>query len=547
MKIISVENKLKVIIFTSKCPSEETPDSLCVPIGLYSLKYVLESNGVRCDIIDHQFNTESLYWKDIEICLYDIIGISVTHWMMFEDLTFLHKIREIYRNNNKQCLFIAGGLQATINYKQWLNGGFDLVCLGYAEETLLNICKKINNSTSCVHSDMFNDFDGIAYLNSEGHVVCNHLKSLTNHAFEKIMYTNVLAMDLPYKNYWDFMQKRASGILSANNRSYIVENARLFTTNKCLAKCGFCCAPNFLKMAQGSTVELMSLSPEQVLTLIINTVSKYGAKSFSINDEDFLIGNKAGIDRAIKICNLIIYAKDKGELPQSVKFSCQTRPNCFLIKDSNGNKTVNYTLIKLLYTAGFHNVSLGIETFSDRLLKCPSVNKGITKKNCDAVLKGMIENKLYVTINLILGIPESTTEELFETISHILDYIEKPCQISLATRMLSFPGALIYDKYPTEDVIFTNPINNKSITIKKNYKQHNYEMESILSNLDITRAMELDKFKRRHNLKKNNNLLPRIIISLITFLSIAKITHNDDLVSKVHSKLDYFAGEALNV
>lgn len=534
-------NKPNVLIFTSKVPSDEAPDSLTVPIGLYSLQHVLQSDGIRCDVIDHQLNAESDYLENVENGLYDIIGISVTHWQMQEDLSFLHDLKKACRKNNKPCLFVAGGIQATINYQQWLDGGFDLICLGYAEDTLLDVCHRVAGASSPIY-ELFKDCGGVAFLNQDGQVVHNPSKPLTNQDFERIMFSNVMRMNLPYADYWGFIRKRASGILKANNRSYIIENGRLLTTSKCMAKCGFCCSPNFLQSAQGATARPISLSPEQFMELVVSSISKYGTKSFSINDEDFLIGNTYGIERAIAICDLIVAAKQKNDIPGDVRFSCQTRAHCFLSRNPDGSKSVNHRLMQALSRAGFHNVSIGVETFSDRLLKSPSINKGVASKNLHAVLHGLLENNLYTSINLILGIPESTVEELLETIRQALEYTDKPCQINLATRMLSFPGSAIFDsdKYPTFDTVFVNPGSNENVHIKKYYKQHDPEMESILNRVEAETPKALEKFKSEHNLGKSM-LLPRLFISLTILLLIAKYANDDDLSKIISNKIEHFA------
>ena len=51
--------------------------------------------------------------------------------------------------------------------------------------------------------------------------------------------------------------------------------------------------------------------------------------------------------------------------------------------------TLNHNLVKTMKNAGFHNVSLGVESFSERLMKAPSINKaGMTAENCKLVLEG---------------------------------------------------------------------------------------------------------------------------------------------------------------
>jgi len=529
-----------VLLFTSKSPLEETPDSLSVPIGLYNLRHVLRSNGMRCDVIDHQLDSESDYLEQVEQGLYDVIGISVTHWRMLDDLEFLYRLREIYRRNGKHCLFIAGGLQATINYRQWLESGFDLVCLGYAEETLLDVCRRLDRAT-LPFPQWLEGCDGVAYLEG-GRMVHVPTPPLTGEKFEQLMYHSVIKMDLPYHRYWDFIRKRATGLLNANNRSYVIENGRLLTTSKCLARCGFCCCPDFLKEAQGSPVKPMSLPPEQVHGLILHLVNRYGARAVSINDEDFLIGTSAGNERAIRICELVIDSKRKGELPEEIRFSCQTRPNCFLTRDRDGNQGVNHRLMQVLQQAGFHNVTLGVETFSSRLLKSPSINKGISSEACHAVIAGLIENGLYTTINLILGIPESSTDELLESVDQVLQYMDKPCQISLAKHMFSFPGSAIFSSpdYPTHDDTFVNPADGEKMRIKKYFVPRDPELKELIDRLDAATQEELAGYRLAFGLPESA-LLPRIIISLLTFLAIARIKGDEALHARVTGKIRHFS------
>ena len=133
--------KPNVLLITSKSPKEEVPDSLAIPLGLQLLKHHLNKSGIECSVFDHQIHSEELFVNKVEQGSFDIIGISVTHWRLVSDLDFLHKLKLAAKKVGKDCLFIAGGMQATINYRQLLDCGFDIVCLGFAGDALLNICK----------------------------------------------------------------------------------------------------------------------------------------------------------------------------------------------------------------------------------------------------------------------------------------------------------------------------------------------------------------------------------------------------------------------
>lgn len=532
-------NAPKVLLITSKCPTGEIPDSLAIPYGLHLLRHNLKKNGIDCDVFDLQLHSEQLLVSNVKQGIYDIIGISVTHWNMAFDLEFLYKLRGTALNSGKNCLFIAGGVSATLNCSQLLECGFDLICLGYAQVTLLKICERFANKRVGHIWELFHDLDGIAFHDEQGQVVLNPVKPLSKSEFEQLMFVQVMEMDLPYNDYWEFMRHRASGILTMNSRSYVIENARLYTSSHCLTNCGYCCTPAYLPTAQQSRVPLLMLSALRVQELIIHQVHKYGARSFSFNDDDFLVGNKMGINRAIKICEMIIESKRKGEIPEGTKFSCQTRASDFLIYDSNYKRSVNHQLLKAMLQAGFHNVSIGVETFSDRLLKYPSVNKRRdTNNGFHTVLHALIKYRLFPTINLILVIPESTPDELIETIRHTMDYVDKPCQISVSNAMRAFPGAPIWDSkdYPTAGTTWTNPITNQTTYIPVYYTPHDERMAALLSQLENASLAELENIKADNNWD-DSLLIPRIVISLATFLAITKILEERELLQRIRNKL----------
>ena len=66
-----MENKLdnlKIVLFTSMCPvGLVSPDSMSVPLGLYTLKTMLEENGAQCEVCDFDLQTEESYIKKIVI------------------------------------------------------------------------------------------------------------------------------------------------------------------------------------------------------------------------------------------------------------------------------------------------------------------------------------------------------------------------------------------------------------------------------------------------------------------------------------------------
>ena len=93
---------------------------------------------------------------------------------------------------------------------------------------------------------------------------------------------------------------------------------------------------------------------------------------------------------------------------------------------------------------------------------------------------------LFPTINLILGIPESTPEELLTTIRQAMGYIDKPCQLSIAHRMHSFPGAPIWGRkgYSTSFHTWTHPSTNETMKIPYYFIPEDERMASLIDQLE---------------------------------------------------------------
>ena len=71
----------------------------------------------------------------------------------------------------------------------------------------------------------------------------------------------------------------------------------------------------------------------------------------------------------MEFCKLIMEYKQKGLMDKNIRFNCQTHVSDWL----TNNKEVNTELIKYLAKAGFGSISVGVETFTDRVITSPSI------------------------------------------------------------------------------------------------------------------------------------------------------------------------------
>ncbi len=490
------------------------------PSGLYRLKSSLEAKGVRCDVLDLDMEEESRYLQSISSGCYDVVGFSVSHYNMEEDLSLIWRFQRAGMESPKKIWWIGGGQEATLNYEQWLKAGLQIIFTGFAEDSLAMFCSSLSGFVQEENlSKILSDIPGVIYENEHGDVKIQPQMPLTQEIFEEYSYHRVKKIDIPFCAYWDKLRGAIAG-LQFNSSRFVLENVRLYTTSHCPRGCGFCSSQSFLKESQNSTAHLVFLSAEQVYDIVTYYVETIGAKGFLFSDDDFLVGSEFGIRRVENLCSMLIEGKRSGAIPNNLIFNCQARIADFL----DPQKNVRVKFIELLRQAGFHSFGLGVETFSSRLLLCESVNKkGITEDDCHRVLNALLEANLDPQINIILGIPESSTEELIRTMEVAMTYILRGCQVAVTPRMYSIPGAPIAssEKFVTEKLCVQNPFTNEEIEITRHIVPEDERIAKMLDRLPS--ALSEKTAVILSGTPWENSVVPKSILGIITFIVAAEL------------------------
>jgi len=428
------------------------------PIGLYRLKGYLESHGHGCDILDFSLGGHEKALERAARGEYAIIGMSVSHYHMAGDLEALWEFRRAAAG--RRVLFIAGGQEATYNYGQWLRAGVDAVVLGYGERPLLELARAWD-SPGAEAPGVFHGLEGLAWREG-GEFLFRPRPRLTPEEFKDITYDRVLGLDIPFGEYWRQIAAKL-GDLNFSTSVFIPELARVYTSSHCPNRCGYCSSHQFLSFSQGGKAPIFALDARQVFALVTHYIGTYGARGFLFSDDEFL----ADKDRAREFCRLVIQAKRDGTMGAGVMFNCQARVADFLIREGGGRR-VDTDFIDQLVLAGFHSLGLGVESFSDRLLTCPSMCKaGYGRADSLALIDAMLERGLVPQVNIILFIPESTPEEVMLSARTGMEIIAKGCQTAVTPLLFDIPGAPRHGDpdYPVTTTAFTNPESGETIDI----------------------------------------------------------------------------------
>jgi len=424
------QDMLSILLVSPKTIDLQLP---LPPLGLHHLAIALKRSNMEVALYDLSIHDESKMLKEITAGSYDIIGMTVSHVDMKSNLQDLWSYRQAGERSGKKVLFVAGGHSATCDAETWLQTGMiDIVFSGFAEDSLVLFCKMYSFNRA-----LYGEYDGarialeglygVIYLDPNGRLVRIPSQSLTQEAFKKYFYDNVEDIDIPYEDYC--VNEDTFG-----NKLTVVS---LYTSSQCQGGCGFCGSQNFMSISQQGFSRTYWLSAEEIFRIMVKRLAKVAHPYILFLDDDFIIGGRCGVERIEELCRLIIESKKSGTLPPDLKLSCQSKTMNFM-----ADGMVNCSVIESMAQAGFFNVGFGIETFSDRLLASIFVNKrNASVSKYRMVLDSFLEFDITPTIYLILGIPDSSVDELVNSMYIALYYMSQGAFVRLSPKMYAYPGS----------------------------------------------------------------------------------------------------------
>jgi radical SAM superfamily enzyme YgiQ (UPF0313 family) len=540
-----MNENIRILLLTSM---SEKGVNITPPIGLHRLRFYLAQRGISCDVVDFAIEDTDSSLLDVANGVYHIIGMQVTHFQILGDLELFW----LYKSAAKKCghnvLMMAGGQEATMNHQQWLEVGVDLIGLGFAEKVMYEIASRmaihVNGADSSPTLDiprLFGDLDGVAFLKSDGQPVYRAAQLMDEDEFRHLNYSQVKEMDIPHIKYWDLVRAQRADLFVAGERRYTYETVRLYTSSHCPRRCGFCSSQNFFPISLGQKSPILMLSAQEVFDLIIYHIDTFGAKAYLFTDDDFAVGNRSGLERFKSLAHMIIAAKKSGQIPYDLRFIFQARIADFLIRvnDSDKKHEINTELLDLISSAGFRNVGLGVETFSDNLLFAPSINKRVTSQACHDVVNAMIERKMVPQIYIIIGIPESSCEELVDSMDAAIDYMDKGCDVGMVTQLRAYPGSPLVQnhEYKIAYKNWQHPETGQTHKFMDFFIPNDPVMHVVATNIKQEAVIELDKAVSDNNLA-DKTIWPKSLVGVTAFMAAARLLKRDDVYARYKVYLD---------
>lgn len=425
----------KVLLISPHADKEHNETRYVSPaIGVIRIASYLMGNGHYAEAYDPNLydidkNTISLEEKLREFD-WDIVGVSCLEETLANDLRNIWIIRKILPD----VLIIAGGLEAQYNYQTILDKSpCNIIIIGEGERPTLMLCE----------DTPLQDIPGIIFKNKA--------KALTKEQFELASFY-INWKNIHYERYWNYYLNKYGDSITDEIKDQIF-TVRVFSKNRCPFLCKFCTSTNQLIDATGEKIKPYGIGNDLLIT-IIERIKEYHpqVRTIYLTDDDFCFKSKDVID----FCKSII---DKGL--NSLSYMCFARIN-----------DLNDEMLSWMKKAGFRRLNVGVESFSDNVLK--EVGKNCTSEKNINILKKIKEHGIQTFFTVMLITPESKMEDVRKTVKLSLDFIKDPfytCGLSLGVRPTK--GSEFYEIYNDFETILTEipeakKISKKSVYIKEN-------------------------------------------------------------------------------
>jgi radical SAM superfamily enzyme YgiQ (UPF0313 family) len=396
---------------------------LAPPLGVWRLAGALESSGAHVKVFDPNccaLPPQRALELELLGSRWDVIGVSTTGMTLRFDLELAY----IARRLAPEALIVAGGMEATFRPDLMFElGPFDLVVLGEGERPLTEIVRRRRNGEP---------LDGLAGTAVEvnGTVVRRNQSALSRDELRAAIF-NIPYARMPYSAYWSRLEEayRVGGLptkAAREARLAEIRSVRLITLHYCPMGCTFCSATNFLHESQGQVAAVARLQADECLEMIQRIVAAHpGVRTIIFQDDIFTFTQDR---RVLPLCEGIVSAKERGELPRGLQFISTNRIDA-----------MTSDRLTAMRRAGFRVLGFGIESFSRRTLA--EFNKAQIHRHIEPALTTALELGITPFLDLILSSPRSSLEDLAETVREAHRWLLRGCEIGIYPYVIPFSGA----------------------------------------------------------------------------------------------------------
>lgn len=370
-----------------------------VPINISVLSAVLKQKGFSVKLFDTtyyrieakstgQVRVENLQLRNFDLSKYgirykniniyedfrkttseyrpDIIGLSAVEDTYKLGISLLKRIRDL------NIPTIVGGVHATIVPDEVIKEDVvDMVCIGEGESSFVKLCEKMHSNEDYTH------VSGI-WFKKKGKIIKNLGENLTD------------INKLPYLDFTIYEKERLYRPMQGKvYRMLPVEISR-----GCPFACTYCAAPTLKEIYKLHGSYYRKKKVERVIDEIKFYKNRYNMNYVYFTAETFLSLSKEEFSKFVSL-----YRKIK--LP----FWCQSRP-----------ETITEERIKMLEDINCDRITIGVESGNEKIRR-KFLNRNISNEAIIKTFDILARSTIPVSVNNIIGIPDETREDVFDTIN----------------------------------------------------------------------------------------------------------------------------------
>lgn len=221
---------------------------------------------------------------------------------------------------------------------------------------------------------------------------------------------------LPYPDWDQFPVKKYSYSPALNKKPVLL----MLSSRGCPYSCAFYCP---YPINSGRKYRMRSV--KNVVDEMEFLKKRYSVKAIDFRDPIFTLDRQ----RTADLCNEII----KREL--GLVWSCETRTDC-----------LDKELLVLMKRAGLHHINIGVESFSEDVLK-NSKRLPIAAKKQEEIISFCHKNKITVAAFYIIGMENDTENIVRQTIDYAKKLNTLVAQFTIST---PFPGTMFFEQMKKE-------------------------------------------------------------------------------------------------
>lgn len=340
---------------------------------LYVSEYA-RKNGFESDVFD--FSNYKLdevilsidVFSEYDVALFPVYDDNIANVLEYSD-----KLKKI----NSNIIIVFGGPSATSNAEYILNNYkyVDYITLGEGEINTLNILKYLSG----VDKNLIDV--GIGYRKGVNLLISKDLIFLKNLDDAPFPYTSIKTLNNKSFDNYLMQEKHSLSIVASRG---------------CPFDCSFCAVRNVQSVWRKRSIENIM---EEVKYKINNDKINYGHVFFvdAFFTDDF--------SRAISI------GKALKKINADFTFSFSTRPE-FVVKNRN--------MLRELKNVGCRSIELGIENFSDNILRY--YNKKINERVIIDAITLLQDENIHIDVDYILFSPVVTFRELKYNVEKLIEH-----------------------------------------------------------------------------------------------------------------------------